>query len=65
MHFGRELGEYYGIGQIFLSTDPERCRGRRATEQALSDQGLQVLGWRVVPTDSSCVAKLPWLACRY
>ncbi|MAT93894.1 MAG: glutamate synthase large subunit [Halioglobus sp.] len=50
--FGAELGDNYGVGQIFLSVDDERAAAARAgTEQALTDQGLQVLGWRVVPTD--------------
>jgi len=52
--FGTELGDKYGVGQIFLSSDPERAaRARSATEQAITDQGLRVLGWREVPTDSS------------
>ncbi len=52
--FGEGLGDKYGVGQIFLSNDPQRAaKARGATERALSDQGLRVLGWRVVPTDSS------------
>ena len=52
--FGATLGENYGVGQIFLSNDSVRATAARsATEKALTDQGLRVLGWRVVPTDSS------------
>ena len=52
--FGAEPGEKFGVGQIFLNRDPELAAlSRSATEQAISDQGLRVLGWRVVPTDSS------------
>jgi glutamate synthase (NADPH/NADH) large chain len=52
--FGATLGENYGVGQIFLSNDSARATAARsATEKALTDQGLRVLGWRVVPTDSS------------
>ena len=52
--FGTALGDNYGVGQVFLSNDPDRAAAARsATEKALSDQGLRVLGWRVVPTDSS------------
>ena len=57
--FWRELGDYYGIGQIFLSTDEQRAAAARsATEQALTDQGLKVLGWRTVPTDSSVCGEI-------
>ena len=57
--FNADLGEHYGIGQIFLSTDPQRAAAaRRATEQALTDQGLTVLGWRAVPTDSSVCGEI-------
>ncbi|PLW84230.1 glutamate synthase large subunit [Kineobactrum sediminis] len=52
--FQAELGSQFAVGQIFLSPDAERASlARSATEQALTDQGLDVLGWRVVPTDSS------------
>jgi len=52
--FGRGFGDNFGIGQIFLAGDPERAAAaRKATERALTDQGLEVLGWREVPTDSS------------
>jgi len=52
--FGVEPGPRYGVGQIFLSADPGRAaRAREETERALTEQGLRVLGWRVVPTDSS------------
>jgi len=57
--FGVALSDYYGIGQIFLSTDEQRAAAARsATEQALTDQGLKVLGWRTVPTDSSVCGEI-------
>ncbi len=57
--FGAELGDNYGIGQIFLSTDPGRAAAaREATERVLTDQGLKVLGWRVVPTDSGVCGEI-------
>jgi glutamate synthase (NADPH/NADH) large chain len=57
--FDSELGDHFGVGQIFLSTDPERAAfSRSATEQALTEQGLKVLGWRVVPTDSSVCGEI-------
>ena len=52
--FNRELGTAYAVGQLFLSTDAEAAtRARSAMEQAVTDQGLEVVGWREVPTDSS------------
>jgi glutamate synthase (NADPH/NADH) large chain len=57
--FGSELGDNFGIGQIFLSQDRERAAAaRRAMEQVVADQGLRVLGWREVPTDSSVCGEI-------
>jgi glutamate synthase (NADPH/NADH) large chain len=57
--FDRELGDAYGVGQIFLSRDADRAAAARAaTDKALSDQGLTVLGWRSVPTDSSVCGEI-------
>jgi glutamate synthase (NADPH/NADH) large chain len=58
-YFGAELGDHYGVGQVFLSTDPQRAAASRAaTEQAITEQGLKVLGWRTVPTDSSVCGEI-------
>ena len=57
--FDVELGDAYGVGQIFLNTDSEKAAAARLnTEQALTDQGLKVLGWRQVPTDSSVCGEI-------
>ncbi|RLA55828.1 MAG: glutamate synthase large subunit [Gammaproteobacteria bacterium] len=57
--FDADLSEHFGIGQIFLSTDPRRAAAaRQATEQALTGQGLKILGWRIVPTDSSVCGEI-------
>ncbi|RLA61879.1 MAG: glutamate synthase large subunit [Gammaproteobacteria bacterium] len=57
--FDSDLSEHYGVGHIFLSKDPQRAAvARKATEQALTEQGLKVLGWRVVPTDSSVCGEI-------
>ena len=62
-HFGAALSEHYAIGQIFLSRDPARAkRARQAVKAALVDEGLKVLGWREVPTDSSVCGEIA-LAC--
>lgn len=50
--FAADLGDAYAVGQIFLPTDPAAAAAaRKGMEQALTDQGLKVLGWREVPTD--------------
>ncbi len=52
--FDQELGDKFGVGQIFLSSNEGRASiARDAMTKALTDQGLAVLGWRVVPTDSA------------
>ena len=57
--FATELGDNFAVGQIFLSPDEERAAAARAAmEQALTDQGLDVAGWRVVPTDSSVCGEI-------
>jgi glutamate synthase (NADPH) large chain len=58
-HFGAELSDSFAIGQIFLSADEARAKAARAaTEKALTDQGLKVLGWRVVLTDDSVCGEI-------
>jgi glutamate synthase (NADPH/NADH) large chain len=57
--FSAKLDQVFGIGQIFLSTDQVLAAEERAImEQVLTDQGLQVMGWRVVPTDSSVLGEI-------
>ena len=57
--FEVSLSDHYAIGQVFLSNDADlAAAGRSATEKALTDQGLNVLGWRVVPTDDSVCGEI-------
>ena len=52
--FDVEPADKFGIGQIFLNSDSNKAAAARtALDIALTDQGLRVLGWRPVPTDSS------------
>ncbi len=52
--FSASLGDKFAVGQIFLSRDQKKATSARAAmELALTDQGLKVVGWRSVPTDSS------------
>ena len=49
-----ELGERFAVGSVFLPNDDARAAKAKETLVAeLSARGLDVLGWRVVPTDSS------------
>lgn len=57
--FGSELEDNFAVGQIFLSRDKARAEAaRQATETALTEQGLVVAGWRVVPTDESVCGEI-------
>jgi glutamate synthase (ferredoxin) len=48
-----EAGQY-GVGMIYASPDrATREAGRRKFEEVVAAEGLQVLGWRDVPTDHS------------
>ena len=49
--FGHTLSDTFAVGQIFLSQDADKAAAARAaTEQAIKDEGLEVVGWREVPT---------------
>jgi len=53
---GIELPEYgeYGAGLVFLPVDPAQSeRIQKIVEEIVTAEGQTVLGWRVVPTDSS------------
>jgi glutamate synthase (NADPH/NADH) large chain len=57
--FQIELTSAYGVGQIFLSQDNDKAAAsRKVVEQCLQDQGLTVVGWRVVPVDSSSCGEI-------
>ncbi|BBB28320.1 glutamate synthase large subunit [Neptunomonas japonica] len=54
-----ELAEQYAVGMIFLSQEPALADASRTTlNQELEAQGLVVKGWRVVPTDESCLGPI-------
>ena len=51
------LGEY-AIGQLFMPTDPDWRRIiRDIYAQTIRREGLQLLGWREVPTDNSTLGE--------
>ena len=51
---GWQLGENYAVGNVFLSPKADiAASSRRVMEDALQAQGLEVAGWREVPTDDT------------
>ena len=57
--FGRDPGELFGVGMVFLNPEEHKAsEGRAAVERRLTEQGLEVMGWREVPTDSSCLGPM-------
>ncbi|MDP2523672.1 glutamate synthase large subunit [Neptunomonas phycophila] len=56
---GITLGEQYAVGMVFMSREPKLAEKARETlNQELKAQGLKVAGWRVVPTDESCLGPI-------
>ena len=46
----------YGVGMVFLPQDPaSRLAYEQEVERAIRAEGQQLLGWRDVPRDSSCL----------
>src|SRR4051794_17451010 len=46
----------YGVGLAFLPPDAGECDAtREAVERLARDEGLQIVGWRAVPTDDSMI----------
>ena len=48
---GAELPELYGVGNVFLPTDPaarEHCK--TTLNQIIHEQGQRLIGWRALPT---------------
>lgn len=59
MHIELPTAGSYSVGMVFLPKDKTLAAGcRRIVEQSLSDFGLRPLGWRVVPTDNSCLGRI-------
>jgi glutamate synthase (NADPH/NADH) large chain len=57
--FNHTLGQYYGVGQIFLSQDAAKAAHARDMLAAeLKAQDLTVVGWREVPVDPSVCGRL-------
>jgi glutamate synthase (NADPH/NADH) large chain len=56
---GFKIGERFAAGMVFLSHDEAVAAGaREAINTAIAETGLEVAGWREVPTDSSVCGEL-------
>ena len=56
---GIELPAQYAVGMLFMDLDDAIfSKQKTAVEQALSSQGLSVLGWRTVPTNNDCLGPM-------
>ena len=54
-----KLGRKYAVGMIFLNPDPElAAQSKRILEEELANETLTLVGWRVVPTDSSILGEI-------
>lgn len=57
--FNHTLSDLYGIGMVFFDQDEKLAAEQRETlTNALTDQGLRVVGWREVPTDPACLGEI-------
>jgi glutamate synthase (NADPH/NADH) large chain len=56
---GISLPEQYAVGSIMLSQDASlREQARSIFAEEMSRRGLNVLGWRHVPTDNACLGEI-------
>ena len=56
---GVELADNFAVGMVFLSQSAELAdQARNAMNTELAAQGLEVAGWRVVPTDTECLGPI-------
>ncbi|WP_461480502.1 glutamate synthase large subunit [Porticoccus sp.] len=57
--FSAELPPLYAVGSIMLSQDGElREQSRKLLAEALQHEGLEIVGWREVPTDNACLGEI-------
>ena len=54
-----ELPEQYAVGAVMLSHNPQqRERAKAVFAEELPRRGLELLGWREVPTDNGCLGEI-------
>jgi glutamate synthase (NADPH/NADH) large chain len=56
---GVELTPVYGVGSVMLSANKALAQTQQlAFNEEVTGQGLEVVGWREVPTDSQCLGPI-------
>ncbi|MEW6990304.1 glutamate synthase large subunit [Colwelliaceae bacterium 6441] len=54
-----QLGKKYAVGMIFLNPDPIlAAKSKEILEEELTRETLTLVGWRVVPTDTSMLGEI-------
>ncbi|GMG85896.1 glutamate synthase large subunit [Biformimicrobium ophioploci] len=57
--FGCDLEATYGVGAVMLPADAAAAASaREKIDSAIAGEGLQLVGWRTVPTDPSCLGEI-------
>ncbi len=57
--FNTELTDTYGVGMVFLSQDAAKGNnGKKVLEEELVAEGLEIVGWRMVPCDDSVLGRM-------
>ena len=53
------LGKNYAVGMVFLNADPVLAQtAKDVLSEELEKETLSIQGWRVVPTDASCLGPI-------
>ncbi|MHC6227856.1 glutamate synthase large subunit [Pseudomonas sp. X10] len=58
-HFAIDLPKQYAVGMVFFNQDPVKAEAARANmDREILAAGLQLVGWRKVPIDTSVLGRL-------
>ena len=56
---GIRLGRVFGVGMVFLNTDPDiAARSRKLLKKHIKNETLSIAGWRSVPTNPSVCGQM-------
>ena len=57
--FGVEMPKQYAVGMVFFNQDPAKAEAARENmNREILAEGLQLIGWRKVPIDTSVLGRL-------